>query len=201
MFGEKSMLQFVFDFLNQCGLWGLFASTAIEASSLPFPGAVFVLIYGFIMDVNSWQLFLIGLANSMVFTLFAMIPYAIGYRLEKFSKKKFNTEKIAKAQIWFQKYGEWGITLSRPLSIGNYVSYIAGLTRIRPWRFIFFTFLGACPWNITLLFIGHSSSLAGIQRFLKVLGNFGTIVTISIVIIGLVWFFIWRYRQKSNNSN
>lgn len=191
------MLDFAFTFLERCGVWGLFGATAIEASSLPFPGALFVLLYGYIMQVSSWQLVLIGLVNSLIFSLFTLIPYAVGYQLESFSSKKMDSKKVKKAQEWFRKYGEWSITLSRPLSVGNYVSYIAGLSKIKPMRFFFFTFLGSFPWNTILLFIGRSSSVEGIQKFLTTLGKFGTLTTVLVVIIGSVWGFSWWYRKKN----
>lgn len=194
------MIEYAFTFLERCGVWGLFGATAIEASSLPFPGALFVLLYGYIMQVSHWQLVLIGLANSFIFSFFTLIPYAIGYRLESFSSKKMDTEKVKKAQEWFRKYGEWSITLSRPLSVGNYVSYIAGLSKIKPLRFFIFTFLGAFPWNTILLFIGRTSSIEGIQKFLITLGKFGTLTMVMIVVIGLVWGMIWWYRRKNQKK-
>ena len=59
------MLQFALDFLEKCGVFGLFAATALEASSLPFPGALFILIYGYIMDIGPWKLVLLAAANSV----------------------------------------------------------------------------------------------------------------------------------------
>jgi membrane protein DedA with SNARE-associated domain len=194
------MLDFAFTFLERCGVWGLFGATAIEASSLPFPGALFVLLYGYIMQVSSWQLVLIGFANSLIFSLFTLIPYAVGYQLESFSSKKMDSKKVKKAQEWFRKYGEWSITLSRPLSVGNYVSYIAGLSKIKPIRFFFFTLLGAFPWNTLLLFIGRSSSVEGIQKFLSTMGKFGTLTFVIIAVIACVWGLVWWYRRKNQKQ-
>jgi membrane protein DedA with SNARE-associated domain len=194
------MLDFAFTFLERCGVWGLFGATAIEASSIPFPGALFVLLYGYIMQVSAWQLVLIGFANSFIFSAFTLIPYAIGYQLENFSSKKMDSPKVKKAQEWFRKYGEWSITLSRPLSVGNYVSYIAGLSKIRPVRFFFFTLLGSFPWNTVLLFIGRSSSIDGIQNFIKTLGTFGSFILGLCVVAAVVWYFIWRYRKKQQSE-
>jgi membrane protein DedA with SNARE-associated domain len=195
------MLDFAFTFLERCGIWGLFGATAIEASSIPFPGALFVLLYGFIMQVSAWKLVLIGLVNSLIFSVFTLIPYAVGYQLESFSSKKMgDTKKIKKAQEWFRKYGEWSITLSRPLSVGNYVSYIAGLSKIRPIRFFLFTLMGSFPWNTALLFIGRSSSVEGIQKFLKTMGKFGTITASVVIFAALVWVIIWWYRKKNQNQ-
>lgn len=187
------MLQQALNFLRDFGIWGLFLSTAIEASSLPFPGATFVLIYGFLMKVAPWELVLISFINSIIFTIFSFIPFGIGYKVESFTKKKFDPAKIEKAQNWFRKYGEWSIALSRPLSIGNYISYLSGMSKIKPWRFALFTFIGAFPWNTLLLLIGNAGSLEMIQQFLDFMEKFGTAIAVLVVLVLIGWWY-WRKR-------
>jgi membrane protein DedA with SNARE-associated domain len=195
-------MQYALEFLEKCGVWGLFAATAVEASSLPFPGATVVLVYGFVLkvtqNVSPWQLILISLANSLVYTVFSLIPYMIGSKLERFSKKKFDPKKIEKAQLWFQKYGEWSITLSRPTGFGNYISYISGISKIKTWRFLFFSFLGVFPWNTLLLFVGSMGDLEAIQQFLDLSQKFGIYLFITVILVVAGWFIIKRARQKES---
>lgn len=194
------MLQFALDFLEKCGVYGLFAATAIEASSLPFPGALFMLIYGYIMNLGPWKLILLAAANSTVYTLFTLIPYGIGNRLEKLSSKRMNKKKLQKAQEWFKKYGEWSIALSRPLSIGNYISYLSGFSRVKLWRFILLTYLGIFPWSMLLFFIGSRGSIHLIQQFLDLSQKAGFIIIAAIIVIGVVWFYIRRNQQKQRSE-
>lgn len=194
------MLQFALDFLEKCGVFGLFAATALEASSLPFPGALFILIYGYIMDIGPWKLVLLAAANSVIYTLFTLIPYGIGNQLEKFSKKRMNQKKFKKAQEWFKKYGEWSIALSRPLSIGNYISYLSGFSRVKPWRFIVLTYLGIFPWSTLLLFIGNKGSIDTIQHFLDMSQKAVLIIIAFVVVIGIVWFYIRRNQEKQRSE-
>lgn len=194
------MLQFALDFLEKCGVFGLFVATAIEASSLPFPGALFILIYGYLMKLGPWKLVLLAAANSVVYTAFTMIPYGIGHKLERFSKKRFDEKKVEKAQEWFKKYGEWSIALSRPLSIGNYISYISGVSRVKPWRFILLTFLGIFPWTTLLLFIGNQGNLATVQRFLDMSQKLGFVIVAAIIVLGIAWFCFRRYQQRQRSE-
>lgn len=195
------MLQIALDILEKGGLWGLFAATAIEASSIPFPGALFVLIYGYLMDVSSWQLVCIGALNSLVYVSFSLIPYFIGKRMGDFSQKKLDKKKVKKAQAWFQKYGEWSIPLSRPTGFGNYISYISGITNIALWRFVLLSFLGVFPWNTLLLFIGNSGSIERVQRFLEVYQKFGYIIATMLVMVVLFWwFFIKKTKEQNQHS-
>ena len=107
------------------------------------------------MDVSTWQLVAISALNSLVYVVFSLIPYYIGKYLGNLTQKKFDEKKVKKAQEWFQKYGEWSITLSRPTGFGNYISYISGISDISIWRFGLLSYLGVFPWNTLLLFIGN----------------------------------------------
>ncbi|TCS94806.1 DedA family protein [Hazenella coriacea] len=195
------MLTEALDFLGSFGIWGLLLATAIEASALPFPGALFVLIYGYIFQANPWNLVLIGAANSVVYTIFSMIPYYIGSRIEQFTKKKLDEKKIEKAQKWFKKYGEWSIALSRPTSLGNYVSFISGMSQIKPWRFLFFTFIGVFPWNTLLLFVGHLGTLDSVQNFLTMSSRIGYILFGVIAIALVIWLIVKKSKQKQESQH
>lgn len=192
------MLQTALDFLEKCGVWGLFAATAIEASSLPFPGATFVLIYGYLMDVSTWQLVAISALNSLVYVVFSLIPYYIGKYLGNLTQKKFDEKKVKKAQEWFQKYGEWSITLSRPTGFGNYISYISGISDISVWRFGLLSYLGVFPWNTLLLFIGNYGSLETVERFLAMTRKVGVMITIILVMAAA--FILWYYLKKNKEQ-
>ncbi|MBA4547798.1 VTT domain-containing protein [Thermoactinomyces intermedius] len=192
------MLQTALDFLEKCGVWGLFAATAIEASSLPFPGATFVLIYGYLMDVSTWQLVAISALNSLVYVVFSLIPYYIGKYLGNLTQKKFDEKKVKKAQDWFQKYGEWSITLSRPTGFGNYISYISGISDISVWRFGLLSYLGVFPWNTLLLFIGNYGSLETVERFLAMTRKVGVMITIILVMAAA--FILWYYLKKNKEQ-
>jgi membrane protein DedA with SNARE-associated domain len=60
--------------------------------------------------------------------------------------------------------------------------------------------MGSFPWNTALLFIGRSSSVEGIQKFLKTMGKFGTITASVVIFAALVWVIIWWYRKKNQNQ-
>ncbi|SFJ10535.1 DedA family protein [Thermoflavimicrobium dichotomicum] len=194
------MLQYLLDFIKEYGIIALFVATAIEASALPFPGAWVVLIFGLMYPASPWQLVLIGAANGVIFSIFSMIPYLIGKKLEKFTKKKFDPEKIEKTQQWFRKYGEWSIIFSRPLSIGNYISFISGMCNVNFWRYLLFTYMGVFPWNVILLFVGHSGNIDRIHHFLGSLQHVGIILVIVLVATVGVWVFVKRSKKRQQSE-
>ncbi|WP_345241339.1 hypothetical protein [Pontibacillus salipaludis] len=81
------MLDFIVSTLKDWGLFGLLLSLSIEASSLPFPGGLVVLAYGYILKASAITSLGIALLAGGVYTLFSYIPYVIGYKLEGKLKK------------------------------------------------------------------------------------------------------------------
>ncbi|MGM7700616.1 DedA family protein [Pseudalkalibacillus sp. Hm43] len=184
------MFQMVIDLIKEYGVWGLLLSVALEASSVPFPGGLVTLTFGYFLDPSWTKLFTYSLMASAVYTLFSFIPYGIGHKLEDKLKEKTNTNKIEKAQRWFKKCGSWSIALTRPLGLGNYVSYIAGVSKVNVWKFGILTFIGIFPWTMTMLWLGSTGNLKSIKGFLDEIQLYG------FVALGLAVLIYFVYRQR-----
>ncbi|MCF6136576.1 DedA family protein [Pseudalkalibacillus berkeleyi] len=190
------MFEFVVEFIKEYGVWGLLISVALEASSLPFPGGLVTLTFGYFLNPSISELFSYGLLASGVYTIFSFIPYGIGFKLEHKLKEKTNTRKIEKAQNWFKKYGSWSIALTRPIGLGNYISYLAGGSRVKAWKFGLLTFVGIFPWTVTMLWLGNSGNLKAVTSFL---GDIQVYLLIGLAVV-LIGYFFYRYK-KTQQAN
>ncbi|WP_191566269.1 DedA family protein [Metabacillus idriensis] len=190
------MLDFIINLLREFGIWGLMAGLAIEASSLPFPGSLITLAYGYLLDLSILQLIWIALLGSLVYTVFSFIPYWIGYKLEHKMKKKLTKKKktFEKTQRWFKKCGLWSIAIARPLGIGNYISYVSGLSKVKVLPFAGLTFLGIFPLNLTMLWLGQIGNLKSISAFMS---DMQTYIFIAIgIAIGIFLLYRFFYKKK-----
>ncbi|MEL7565662.1 MAG: VTT domain-containing protein [Dehalobacterium sp.] len=131
---------------------GLYFSMVLEGSSLPFPGMVAVLAIGNILSPNLIEAFWLALGMSLAYSLASFVPYLIGIKFQSTVHKKF---ELTKVQSWFRKYGEWSICFSRPFGVGNYISYVAGMSNVNPWRYGILTFIGIFPWAYTMLLLAN----------------------------------------------
>lgn len=147
-------MQSLLDALTNWGLVGLLIVMVIEGSSLPFPGIIVVLTYGYLLRPTVPKLFGLALIMSAAYSLSSYIPYGIGLKLGALFPKRFK-RKLRKAQHTFQRYGLWSIALSRPLGIGNYISYVAGMCKVKLLPYGVLTFLGILPWAVIVLFLGR----------------------------------------------
>ncbi len=64
-------------------------------------------------------------------------------------------EDLDRADRWFDRWGSWAVFFGRmvPL-VRTFVSYPAGISRMRMGRFLVFSTLGSLPWNAALIFAG-----------------------------------------------
>jgi membrane protein DedA with SNARE-associated domain len=146
------LIEILLFWLIEIGLVGLFAAMFLEGSSLPFPGIAVVLAYGFILPVDYWNTLWIAAGMSVVYGLASLIPYYLGGRLEGiFTKRK----GFHKAKNLFIRYGSWSVALSRPFGIGNYISYVAGASKMKLIPYLLLTFIGIYPWSYVMILLGN----------------------------------------------
>ncbi|MGM7723128.1 DedA family protein [Metabacillus sp. Hm71] len=190
------MIEFILNTLNTLGVWGLFIGVALEAASLPFPGMLFVLTYGYLLKPSWGILVLLTIAGSLVYTIFSYIPYFIGLKLQDTLKKEKYEKKIKRAKGWFDKYGEWTISFSRMIGVGNYISYFSGMIKVHPWKYGVLTYIGILPWVLFMLILGRAGIIktvmelfTSIQKYL-VIGLF----------LGLILYLVYRIKKNPEKS-
>jgi len=191
------MLEFIMNFIKDIGIYGLLLSLAIEASSLPFPGTIVVLTYGYIMDASAFKLLWVALLAGAVYTAASYIPYCIGYKLEGKMKKWIKPEKLDKSERWFKRCGEWTIAISRPLGLGNYISYFSGISQVKPIRFGAITYLGMTPWIYVMLLLGGMGNIESMKNLFSSVQQY---ILIGIGIIVIAYFAFKRYKKSKNQT-
>jgi membrane protein DedA with SNARE-associated domain len=192
------MLEFVMDIIKELGMWGLFAGNAIEASSLPFPGALVTVTYGYVLDPSWMKLVILAITSSVIYTIFSYIPYGIGSKLKDKIKEKTSSKKMEKGQKWFRICGLWSIAITRPLGIGNYISYIAGISKVNKWKFGGLTFIGILPITLTMLIVGKNGNLNSVQSMMSHVQTY-LLIGGAVLIIGyFLYKFVYKPKAKSN---
>jgi len=71
-------------------------------------------------------------------TLGSVVNYWLGWQVERFSERQWfpaTPEQMARAHVWFDKWGVWTLLLSwAPL--GDVITLLAGVMRTRFWLFL-----------------------------------------------------------------
>ncbi|MEK3889139.1 DedA family protein [Bacillus sp. FSL K6-3431] len=192
------MIQQFLEWLNTIGIAGLFLSMFLEGSSLPFPGLVIVLSYGYLLSPGYINTAFIALGMSIFYTLASLIPYFIGAKLERHLPKKLK-KGLEKGIVLFNRYGIWSIALSRPFGIGNYISYVAGIGKVNLFKYFILTFLGIYPWSYVMILLGNYFK-GNYETFKDYFSSYGIYVYLFIAVI-LIFIGLLFYYKKSKQRN
>jgi membrane protein DedA with SNARE-associated domain len=156
------MQDFIFDAIAWGGYWGILLLMAIENVFPPIPSEVIMGIGGVLVARGTMEFWPLILAGTIGSTAGNYVWYWIGdrwgyRRLAAFTAKHgrwltLTYDDIEKAAKFFQSHGQWVVFALRisPF-LRTMVSLPAGLSHMKLWRFLLFTFLGAGIWNMILV--------------------------------------------------
>jgi membrane protein DedA with SNARE-associated domain len=145
-----------------------------------------------------WQAGLLGgLWGAVGCTVGSLLSYALGYYggrplVAKYGKYiMVHPSDLDRADRWFNRWGDWTSFLSRLLPIvRTFISFPAGVTRIRLWSFTVLTFVGSFIWCGALA-VGGWYFGSRWEELRAVMRPFDIPIAIVIVAGGL--YYIYRH--------
>lgn len=192
------MISYLLHLLAGMGIAGLFITMAIEGLSIPIPGLIMVLTYGYILNPSIVEILGIALGMSIAYSISSFVPYSISTRLS-FSRPKWLRKGIKRVNRWFRRYGEWSIAITRPFGVGNYISYLAGMAKVRPWKYAALTFLGIYPWSVAVLLLGKICR-GNIHLARQAVQNYWSLIVLAVLVIAAIYFGIMFSNRRLNRE-
>lgn len=201
------MENWITEFMDQFGYFGVFLLIMIENVFPPIPSEVILTFGGFMTTYSDMTRMGVIIAATAGSIIGAMILYSIGLfldvaRLEKIVDRwggvlRLTRKDIRKAGAWFDKYGPWTVLLCRlvPL-IRSLISIPAGMSNMNFPLFILLTTIGSLIWNTALVMIGAAvgDNWQSIVHYMDIYSN----VAYALLAIGGIAICIWyiRFRRK-----
>lgn len=188
------MVQQFLELLSALGIVGLLIVMAIEGSSIPFPGIIIVLSYGYLFNPSLGEIAVTALIMALSYSLASYIPYIIGAKLGNKAYDRLK-DKYLNALSLMNKYGAISIAVTRPFGAGNYISYVGGITRIKPLKYGILTFIGIYPWSFVMLNLGrlYKGNVSVIKAIIEKHSIYMHIVIILLPIV-YIGFITIRHR-------
>lgn len=128
-----------------------FGSGFLAATLLPVASEVVVVGLATRPDVEVGPLWL---AASLGNTLGAVVNYGLGrFALHWRDRRWFpvRPDQLARAQAWFRRWGVWTLLLAWAPVVGDALTVIAGIMRVRPLAFVTLVFIGKAARYAALL--------------------------------------------------
>jgi membrane protein DedA with SNARE-associated domain len=158
---EDAVIAFVTSAYGSLGYAGVLVLMAIESCCIPIPSEIILPLAGFLVGQGKFGFWPAVLAGTIGGTLGSCVAYAIGAAggrplMLKYGKYVLiNAADAAKADLFFQKYGEVTAFVSRLLPVvRTFISLPAGITRMHFGKFVIYTFAGSLIWSIVLVYAG-----------------------------------------------
>jgi membrane protein DedA with SNARE-associated domain len=174
------MTEWILHLIEQGGYWGIAFLMLIENVFPPIPSEVIMGLGGIAMargTMDFWPLLLAGTVGS---TLGNYVWFLLGdrwgyQRLQPLVARwgrwlTLEWADVERASRFFGRHGQWIVFAMRfsPF-LRTMISLPAGLSHMRHWKFLVFTFAGAAVWNTALIKGGHwlSGYMAEAQGWLN----------------------------------
>ena len=120
----------------------LFTISFLAATILPFSSEL--TLAGLIATSNYDNLILLIVA-SFGNVLGSVVNWALGFYSRNFTTKKwfpFKDKQIENSSIWFSKFGKWSLLFAWVPILGDPLTFVAGLLRVRFLDFVILVAIG-----------------------------------------------------------
>ena len=149
------------------GLLAIFVTMAGESAGLPLSSEVVVPLGGALASQGKLSFIAVVAVSSLGNLAGSLVAYLLTRRFgEQVILSRagrwmgLSRGHLRLANRFFGRYGVWAVFLGRLLPVvRTYISFPAGLSRVRLLTFTIATLLGAIPWNFALAYAGYKLSL------------------------------------------
>ena len=160
-----SFLIWIADFLGDHLYEGIFLAALLETIIPPIPTLAIFPTAGFLASQQGISL--LGLIPMIILggigaTIGTSAIYFIALKLGRVVLLKYlkyvkvNENKLARVEIWFEKYGDKAVFLGRMVPVmREMISVPAGLLKMKIPKFILYTFTGSCVWSTATILSGY----------------------------------------------
>ena len=186
--------------VHDWGYTGIFILMALESTVLPVPSELVLIPAGYLAHQGQMNFGLIVLASTAGSLVGASFNYVVSMWLgrpflERWGRYFFvRPELLHKTDAFFAKHGAVSTFTGRLIpGIRHLISIPAGLTRMNPGAFAFYTCFGAGLWSLILTLFGYflGGNEALIQEYQHHI-TVGVIAFVALIIGGYVW---WQRRK------
>ena len=161
----ESFIDWVISLVSENLYSGVFLAALIETIFPPIPSEAIFPLAGYLVLQNNLHFIHVigvGLVGGLGATVGACIIYLIALKLGrigllKYTKyAKIKESSMLKAEKWFEKYGDKSVLFGRLVpGLRELVSIPAGIFKMKPIKFLIYTYVGSAAWSILLTTMGY----------------------------------------------
>ena len=200
----QTISNFILLIIQKIGYFGIFLLMLFQSFNIPVPSEITMPFSGFLVQQGVFYFWLVVLAGTFGNLIGSLISYYLASSLVKNGwREKYKILKILisdrnidLAEKWFQKYGTFSIFLGRMMPIiSTFISFPAGLAKMKISTFSILTFSGSFIWSTFLTYLGFI--FAENWQILQIYFRKFDYLILALILISAGW---WLWRHFNNNS-
>ena len=184
-------IMYLMNIVDKLGYIGVFLSTALEYACFPVSSEILLPFIGCSIYNGSMELIpsvFVSVLGAVLGCSFCFFAGRIGKAFIENLGRKHPSVKfgIKSAEEKFEKHGDFSVFIFRLFPIARtYISFPAGMSRMKYSRFIYFSFAGAFIWNSVLISSGYilGEYWGSVSVFMKSHKTVFNIIIFSVIII------------------
>ncbi len=188
--------------IDGLGYAGIVIGMAIESINIPLPSEALMTFAGALVAEGRFNFWLVVLAGAVGNVIGSLGNYAIAARygrpfFEKYGRYFLVHHKdLETADRWFAKYGLAAVFFTRLLPIvRTFISFPAGLARVRLIPFTLLTFLGSFLWSVLLTYVGYEFGKNYETVFKPYLQKFEILIGV-LLLTAIIWYVRRHLAQR-----
>lgn len=182
------------DLIDALGYSGIVLGMAIESINIPLPSEALMTFAGALVAEGRFSFPLVVLAGAVGNVIGSVGNYYLGAKggrpfIERYGKYFLIHHKdLEIADRWFAKYGLAAVFFTRLLPvIRTFISFPAGVSRVRMMPFIILTFLGSLIWSALLAYIGFAVGENYESTIRPIFKQFDLVIGVLLV-LAVAWY-------------
>ena len=167
----------------------------LESANIPIPSEIVMPFSGFLVSQGRMDFNYAVLTGALGCTFGSLLSFWLGRVSDDTWIKRWLTgwgkfvmshEELERGKEWLERYGSGVVFFSRVLPIiRTFISFPAGIARVKLPQFIIYTFLGSLIWSYLLTWVGFQlgENWPSIQPIFQ---KFDLIIVL-VIAVGLAW--------------
>jgi membrane protein DedA with SNARE-associated domain len=187
------------------GLLAILLLMTVQCVGVPFPSEVIMPLAGYLAFQGHLNLVAAIGAGVLGNLLGSLIAYGLAAWLGEpvlLGPGRYVGIRadVELADRWFRRHGTWAVFWGRFLPvIRTYISFPAGLARLRIDKFTLMTFLGTVPWTAALAVAGYEGG-KNWKSISGPIGDAGLALAVVLVVVVVAWFVRGRRRGSATST-
>lgn len=207
----KAMQDEILLLIEKFGYFGVSLLIFIENLFPPIPSEGILLFGGYAARTTSLNIIGVIISATVGSMLGAIALYSVGRAFGKERLKgilagkigrilHFRPESIDKADVWFSRFSSRAVLVCRCIPIvRSVISIPAGISKMKPVKFLLLTLLGSTVWNSLIVWLGYKAGAAW-KSVEKWLGVYSDIVLIIIIAAAVVCVAVVYLKKRTKRA-